>query len=414
MGLTSLIYIFMNDMSPIVLIQRLFSGVDSAALLAIPFFVLAGELMNHGGIARRIVHLINGLVGNIHGGMGIVAIIAVMFFGAISGSAIAAAAAIGGVMYAGLLRSGYSRKFSATLIAAAAPMDNIIPPSIGFVIYGVLARVSIADLYKVGFPTGAIVGLSLIVPTVILAMKRGYMDRAKKIASGEIILEGVPEMDDYSHESKIKMILNALWAFGTPFIIVGGVFAGIFTPTESAVIACAYAVIVSIFIYKDMKFSELPDIFLNAANSTATLMIIMASATLFAYLMVYDGIPQAAFSLINSWTGSNIVLLLMINVIILIAGCFMEAGSIQYIAVPILLPIATAMGIHPIHFGMIICTNLSIGMLTPPFGITLFTAGRIFDVSIQDMSKECLPFLAALIVALMIITYIPQTVMWIL
>lgn len=414
MGITSLIYILMNNMSPIVLIQRLFSGIDSAALLAIPFFLLAGELMSTGGIARRIVNLVKGLVGNIHGGMGIVAIIAVMFFGAISGSAIAAAATIGGVMYAGLLRSGYSKEFSATVIAAAAPMDNIIPPSIGFVIYGVLARVSIADLYKVGFPTGIIIGIALIIPTYIIAKKRGYKERAAKIASGEIILEGVQELNEDKDESRVKSILNSLWALGTPFIIVGGVFAGVFTPTESAVVACVYSVFVGVFVYKDMTIKHLPEVCLKAAKSTSTLMIIMASATLFAYLMVYAGIPQAALGLIQDLNGGKFVILLAMNLLLLFAGCFMEAGSIQYITVPVLLPIAVALGIDPIHFGMIICANLSIGMLTPPFGITLFTSGRVFNASIQAISKECLPFLAALIVALMIITYFPQTVMWVL
>ena len=415
LGVTSLVYIVVYQLSPIILMQRLFSGIDSAALLAIPFFLLAGELMNHGGIAKRIVNLVKGLVGNVHGGLGIVAIISVMFFGAISGSAVAAAAAIGGVMYAGLLRSGYSRRFSATVIAAAAPLDNIIPPSIGFVIYGVLARVSIADLYLVGFPTGVIIGLCLVVPTYIIAKKRGYKDVARQIESGEIVLDGVPELDDYSaKESRMKSIFNSLWALGTPFIIVGGVFAGVFTPTESAVVACVYAILVSIFIYKDLVWADLPKVFLNSARSTATLMIIMSAATLFAYLMVYDGIPKAALAIISNYEGGKIAVLLMMNVLLLLAGCFMEAGSIQYITVPILLPIAMALGIDPIHFGMIICTNLSIGMLTPPFGITLFASGRVFKVSIEEISKEVLPFLGALIIGLMIITYFPQSVMWIL
>lgn len=294
-------------------------------------------------------------------------------------------------------------------------MDNIIPPSIGFVIYGVLARVSIADLYLVGFPTGVIIGLCLVVPTYIIAKKRGYKDVAKQIESGEIVLDGVPELDDYSaNESRMRSIFNSLWALGTPFIIVGGVFAGVFTPTESAVVACVYAILVSIFIYKDLVWADLPKVFLNSARSTATLMIIMSAATLFAYLMVYDGIPKAALAIISNYEGGKIAVLLMMNVLLLLAGCFMEAGSIQYITVPILLPIAMALGIDPIHFGMIICTNLSIGMLTPPFGITLFASGRVFKVSIEEISKEVLPFLGALIIGLMIITYFPQSVMWIL
>jgi C4-dicarboxylate transporter DctM subunit len=414
MGLSSLVYLVLNGINPIAVIQSLFSGIDQAAYLAVPFFILAGDLMNSGGIARRIVNMARRLVGNIHGGMGIVAIIACMFFAAISGSGIATAAAIGGFMYAGMLRSGYSRGFSAVVVAAASPIGIIIPPSIAFIIYAVLARVSIADLYKVGFPAGIIVGLSLMIPTFFIAKKRNYRDRAAKIASGEIILEDVPSLDEGKSVSLFRTVWESLLALGTPFLIVGGVFAGIFTPTESAVVAVVYSIIIGVFVYREMKPKDLIRIFRQSAKGTAGLMIIMASASLFAYVMVLARIPQNVFTVVENFKGGLTALMLIINGIVLVAGMFMESGSIQYIAVPIILPIVMAMGMDPVHFGIVLVVNLAIGMLTPPFGITLFTSAKVFKSSIQDITRESLPFLISLIIALFLITYVPQLVMWIL
>ncbi|WP_409228852.1 TRAP transporter large permease [Gudongella sp. SC589] len=413
MGISALVYMLMDGVNPIVVIQKLFAGIDSTAYLAVPFFILAGELMNRGGIARRIVNLAEKAVGNIHGGMGIVAIISSMFFAAISGSAIATAAAIGGVMYAGMLRSGYSKGFSATIVAASSPIGIIIPPSIAFIIYAVLARVSVADLYKVGFPAGFIVGIALIIPTYFIAKKRKYMDRASDIESGEIVLHGVPELKSKKEISFAKNLIESLWALGTPFIIVGGVFAGIFTPTESAVVAVVYSILVGMFVYKEITIRDLGPIFNGAAKGTAGLMLIMSAASLFAYVMVLARIPQTVFATVQNFEGSFFIIMLMINLILLVAGMFMESGSIQYIAVPVLLPIVMSFGMDPVHFGIILVTNLAIGMLTPPFGVTLFTSAKTFNTSIQEVSIETFPYLAALLVALLFITYVPASVMWI-
>jgi len=413
MGLSSLIYLLSIRVNPIAVIQAMFSGIDQAAYLAVPFFILAGELMNSGGIARRIVNMARRLVGNIHGGMGIVAIIACMFFAAISGSGIATAAAIGGVMYAGLLRSGYSKGFAGIIIGAASPIGIIIPPSIAFIIYAVLAWVSIADLYKVGIPAGIIVGVALIIPTYIIARKRNYMDRAAKIASGEIVLEDVEPLVN-KNIPLLKTIWESLIALGTPVVIVGGVFAGIFTPTESAVVAVVYSIVIGLFVYREIKPKDLIRIFKNSAKSSAGLMIIMASASLFAYVMVLARIPQNVFTVVENFKGGLTGFMLIINGIVLVAGMFMESGSIQYIAVPIILPIVTALGMNPIHFGIVLVVNLAIGMMTPPFGITLFTSVKVFKTSVQDIVKESVPFLAGAILALFLITYVPQLVMWIL
>ncbi len=414
LGLSSLIFSLMGDIKTVVIIQKLFAGIDSTALLAVPFFILAGDLMNRGGIAKRIVNMASSAVGNIHGGMGIVAIIACMFFAAISGSGIATTAAIGGVMYAGMMRAGYSKGFSAAIIASASPIGIIIPPSIAFIIYAVLSKVAVSDLYKVGFPAGFIVGTLLMIPTYLIAKKRNYKERAAKIVSGEIVLSDVPEIREEKKLSGFKYFIDSSWALGTPIIIVGGVFAGAFTPTESAVVAVVYSIIIGIYVYKEMKWSDLPEIFYKSALSTAGIMLIMALAALFAWVMTYAKIPQTILNVSLSVTHSKNLILLVVNVIVLIAGMFMESGAIQYILVPIALPIAIELGVDPVHFGIILATNLAIGMLTPPFGVTLFTGARTFNTSIQDIIKEVMPFLAALIVALMIITFIPQSVMWIL
>lgn len=414
LGLSSLVFIYINDIQHVVVIQKLFAGIDSAALLAVPFFILAGDLMNQGGIAKRIVNMAAAAVGNIHGGLGVVAIISCMFFAAISGSGIATAAAIGGVMMTGMLRAGYSRSFSATIVAAASPIGIIIPPSIAFIIYAVLSKVAVSDLYKVGLPAGLIVGAALIVPTILISKKRGYQAKAEQIAAGEIEIKGLVHEEHGKKLSGLHYFLDSLWALGTPVIIVGGVFAGIFTPTESAVVAVIYSIIIGIFVYKEMKWKDLPRIFLASAISTAGIMVIMAAAALFAWVMVYVKIPQTILDTVLALTNSKYTILLIINVIVLIAGMFMESGSIQYILVPIALPIALTLGIDPVHFGIMLTTNLAIGMLTPPFGITLFTSARVFGTSIQDVTRETLPFLIALLVALAIITFIPQSVMWIL
>jgi C4-dicarboxylate transporter DctM subunit len=271
----------------------------------------------------------------------------------------------------------------------------------------------VADLYKVGFPAGFIVGIALIIPTYFIAKKRKYMDRASDIESGEIVLHGVPELKSKKEISFAKNLIESLWALGTPFIIVGGVFAGIFTPTESAVVAVVYSILVGMFVYKEITIRDLGPIFNGAAKGTAGLMLIMSAASLFAYVMVLARIPQTVFATVQNFEGSFFIIMLMINLILLVAGMFMESGSIQYIAVPVLLPIVMSFGMDPVHFGIILVTNLAIGMLTPPFGVTLFTSAKTFNTSIQEVSIETFPYLAALLVALLFITYVPASVMWI-
>lgn len=405
-GLSSIIFILIQGIEVQIVIQRLFAGVDVTALLAIPFFILAGELMGKGGIASRLVRLANKAVGNITGGLAIVSVIVCMFFAAISGSGVATAAAIGSIMIPGMIAAGYDRPFAASVISTAAPIGVIIPPSISFVHYAVLAGVSIADLYRVGLPAGIIVGLSLIITAYIISKKRGYKGISTSIESASEIAATVD--DKYTRGDLIQV----LWALGTPVIIVGGVFAGVFTPTESAVVAVVYALVVGIFVFKELKVNDLAEIFKNSAISAARIMFIIANATLFSWVMTYEGIPQMIMSGLLSISESKVVLLLLINFILLVAGCFMETGTIILISTPLLLPIIKFLGVDLVHFGIMLTVNTAIGLTTPPFGVCIFTTAHLSNLSVQAISKELLWFILAMIIALFIIVFFPQSVMF--
>jgi len=401
LGFSGLIYILAKGIPPAIVIQNLFAGVDKTALLAIPFFILAGDLMNSGGLAKRLVRLANAFIGNRTGGLAITAIMGCMFFAAVSGSGPATAAAIGSVMIPAMVSNGYDRDFSSTVIASASPMGIIIPPSIAFVVYGTLSGASISDMYKAGIPAGLLMGAVLMAVAFFICKKRGYKGDPSAEFSGS----------DRKKE-KMAAVLDALWALGTPIIIVGGVFGGLFTPTESAVAAVIYALAVGMFIYRGIKVADLPAIFLNSAKSTTSIMLIMSNAAIFAYVLTYEKVPQMALSAMIGLSDNKYLIMLLINLILLFMGCFLEASTIQNITVPIFKPLLLALGVDLVHFGMIMCCNMAIGMLTPPFGICLFTAARTGKSTIQAISRACLPFLAALIFVTLLITFIPQLIMF--
>ena len=395
-GLAALIYIVASGSSTHIITQRLFAGIDSTALMAIPFFILAGDLMNRGGLAKRIVSLANIFVGKAPGGLAIVTIMGCMFFAAISGSGVATAAAMGAIMIPAMVSKGYDRSFATAVVTAGSPIGVIIPPSISFIIYGVLAQCSITDLYKAGIPAGFIMGLALIITAVILCHRRGYHG------------------DDhpFSWAEAWKACRDAGWALGTPAILIGGVFLGVFTPTESAVVAVVYSVIVGLFIYRDLSLKELPWVFLSAGKTAAKIMFVISCATLFVYVITYNRIPQMIMDTFLTISDNKIVILLIINVILLIAGTFMETGAILLITVPLFLPVILKMGIDPVHFGIIITVNTAIGLMTPPFGVCLFTASSVGQVPVQTLARRVMVFLIAQIAALMIITYIPSLIMF--
>lgn len=400
-GASSLLYIIMGGIQQLIAIQKLFAGINAVALLAIPFFVLAGDLMNTGGIAKRLVRLANASIGNMTGGLAVVTILGCMFFAAISGSGVATAAALGAIMIPAMVENGYDRVFASSIVASASPIGVIIPPSISFVVYGVLTGTSIADLYLAGIPAGIIVGLSLIIVSYFICKKRGYKGALQT------------EMSKQAKNKELWLAFkDSIWALGTPIILIGGVFGGIFTPTESAVVAVVYAIIVGLFIYKDMKLKDLPIVILGSAKTAAKIMFIIANASLFAYVLTYEKIPQMVVKGLLGITTNEILLILIINIILLIAGTFMETSAILIIMVPLLMPVLSQIGMDLTHFGIIITVNTAIGLLTPPFGVCLFTSASVGKVPVEVLSKKIMPFLIAMIIALMIITYIPQSVMF--
>ncbi|MDR1318216.1 MAG: TRAP transporter large permease [Treponema sp.] len=395
-GFSSTIYILLSGITPQIIIQRLFTGVNNTALLAIPFFILAGELMNTGGIARRLVNLANMCVGDLHGSLAIVAIMGCMFFAAISGSGVATAAAIGTILLPEMEKNGYDKTFATSVIATASPIGVIIPPSISFIIYGVLTGTSITDLYLAGIPSGIIMGLLLIGYSYIVCKKKGYRGHAQKTSAKE----------------KFAAFKDAIWALGTPLILLGGVFGGIFTPTESAVVAVVYSILVGVFIYREMSFKDILDTFFRSARMAAKIMIIISCATLFAYVLTYERIPQVIVESVSTLTDNKYIILIIVNVILLIAGTFMETGAILIIMVPLLMPLMNKIGIDPVHFGLIATVNTAIGLVTPPFGVCLFTAASVGKIPVEKLSKEVLLPIFVMIIGLIIVTFIPQAIMF--
>ncbi|HLR68265.1 MAG TPA: TRAP transporter large permease [Virgibacillus sp.] len=396
LGLSSILYILVSGTPPTIIIQTLFSGVDVSALMAIPFFILAGDLMLTGGLAQRILDLANAMVGKRTGGLAIVTIIGCMFFAAISGSAIATAAALGSIMIPAMVDKGYDRDFASAVVASASPMGVIIPPSITFIIYGTLANTSVSDLYIVGIPGGIIFGIALTIVAYLVSKKHGYKGSGHPFSIKEFFVS----------------LFRAFWALGTPVILIGGVFSGIFTPTESGVVAVAYAIIIGLFVYRELKFKDLWKIFFQSAKTTSSIMFIIANASLFAYIMAYEQIPQAIVSSFMSISESPIIILLMINIILLLFGAFMDTIAVIVIVVPMFLPVITTLGIDPVLFGLIVVVNTAIGMATPPFGATLFISSSVGNVPFHKVAWRVLAPVGAAIIALFIITYIPEVVMF--
>jgi len=395
-GFSSIVYILLADITPMIVIQRLFTGADVSALMAIPFFILAGNLMLTGGLAQRILDLANSMIGRMTGGLALVTILGCMFFAAISGSAIATAAALGSLMIPAMVNKGYDRGFATAVVSNASPMGVIIPPSISLIIYGSLSGTSISDLYIVGVPAGLIVAASLLIVVYLISKKRGYKgtDQPFKIS-------------DF-----LRALRRSLWALGTPVILLGGVFMGVVTPTESGVVAVIYAILVGMFIYRELKLNQIWSIFLDSARSTAVIMFIVANAALFAYVLAYENIPAAIVTNVMSISENPIMVLLLINVILLFFGAFMDTMAVLVIVVPMFLPVVTAIGVDPVLFGIIVVVNTAIGMATPPFGATLLISSNIGKSSLVTVARESGWMLVALIVALLIITYIPILVMF--
>lgn len=394
LGLVSVFGMVQGATPMIVVIQRLFTGADSTALIAIPLFILAGGLMVQGGISNRIVSFADALIGHFPSGLALVSILACMFFAAITGSAIAATAAIGGIMIPIMREKNYEDTFSAPLIACGGSIGPIIPPSIPLLLYGTMANVSVGKLFIGGFIPGIIMGAGLMLYSYMVGKKRRYVGREKRASREEILKTGK----------------DALLALIMPIIIIGGILSGIFTATESGAIACAYAIIIGGFVYKELKWKNMFSLLVDCAKSTGQVLVVVACASLFTWVITVAQVPQTVSALLSESIHSSVLLLLIINTILLIAGTFIDTTSALVIFTPLFLPLVQAMGIDLIHFGLVMAVNLTIGMCTPPLGVCLFVSGSIAKVSLKDQMRDLVPMLGVLLVVLMIITYIPQTV----
>lgn len=380
-----------GDIHNAIVIQRMFSGSGSFTLLAIPFFVLAGNLMSSGGISKRLVNLCNSLFGHISGGLAMVAIITCAFFAAISGSSAATAAAVGTIIIPEMLKHKYDKDFAGATVASSAELGVIIPPSIGLIQYGVATGTSISDLFMAGFLPGIFICLVLCVVAHFLCKKQGFEPSEKA-----------------TRQEKIQAFKDAILAILMPVIILGGIYSGVFTPTEAAVIAVFYGLIVGVFVYKEIKLSDIPRILTDSAITMSTVLLIMSASTIFGWILTKLQIPQAVAKGFLGISASKYVFLLLVNILLLFIGMFCEAGAAMVILAPLLAPVAQTLGIDLVHFGIIMMANLAIGMMTPPVGVNLYVVCDTAKVKIEGMFPYLVKYFLALVAGVLIITYVPQ------
>ena len=392
LGLSSLVAILLFGKDSLASLSlKLFDTSEHYTLMAIPFFILGGALMSTGGVAKRLVRFAVACVGHIRGGLAISAVLACPFFAAVSGSSPATVVAVGSIMIAGMVSAGYTKEFAAGVMCNAGTLGILMPPSIVMVVYCAVTEQSVGRLFLAGIIPALLLSASLMLAIYI---------RARMI--------NLPAQPKASTKELIDSAKDAIWGFFLLFIIMGGIYGGVFTPTEAAAVAAVYAVLVSLFIYKDITFKNLPHVFIDASKTTVMLMFIIANAILFAHILTTERIPQLITEQITSMGLSPIVFLIIVNLILLVAGNFMEPTAILLILAPIFFPIAVALGIDPIHLGIIMVVNMEIGMITPPVGLNLFVTSGITGMSLLSVVKAAFPWLSVLLVFLVVITYFPK------
>ncbi len=372
--------------------QAFYTSVDSFTLMAIPMFILTGSLMENGGLAKRLVKFIESLVGNFVGGHAIATVVTCSFFGAISGSALATVAAIGSIMVPVMLANGYSKSFSYGLICASGCLGILIPPSLPMVLYSSGTDVSIGALFMGGFGPG-------ILLTVLLCLQARFIAKRAGIKGNGI---------KFSVRNVIKAGRDAIWALVIPVIILGGIYGGFFTPTEAAAVACVYSIFAGTVIYREMKWKELALGLEATVISTASIMLIVATATIFGRVMSLMQIPSLISTTLQAATDSKIIMLLLVNALLLVVGCLMDTTPAIIILAPILLPLVTAYGVNGVHFGLIMALNLAIGLCTPPVGANLYVAAGLGNISVNSVIKAVIPFLITMLITLILVTYVPN------
>ena len=379
-----------GDQSLLSSAQKFFHTMHVYPLLAVPFFILAGAFMTTGGVARRMIDFANALVGHFRGGLAMAALLASAFFAAVSGSAPATVVAVGSVMIGGMIASGYSKGFAAGVICNSGTLGILIPPSLVMVVYGAITETSIGKLFVAGVLPGIVLTVVMMLTLVVIARR-----------------QNMPRQERASLRTVIRTFREALWGLMLVVIILGGIYAGIFTPTEAAAVSAVYAFLIAVFIYKDIGLKDVPGVLLEASRVTVMLMFIIANAFMFAFLLTTEQIPQFASELLVSLGLPVWGFLLLLNLLLLIAGNFMEPTSVVLILTPIVFPIAVDMGIDPIHLGILMIVNMQIGLVTPPVGLNLFVTAGVAKMSLEDTIKASMPWLVVLLAVLMLITFVP-------
>ena len=396
LGLTVLTFLFTMTEVPIESVAlKLFTGIEKFEIMAIPFFILAGNFLTHGGVARRMINFASSMVGHWHGGLALAGVVACALFAAVSGSSPATVVAIGSILLPAMVKQGYPKAFGVGVIGTSGGLGILIPPSIVMVIYAVSTNSSIGKLFIAGIVPGLLLAAVLLGVTWAVAKKRNY-----------------PRMAKASWGQLLAALRESIWGLLLIVVVIGGIYSGIFTATEAAAMSAVYAFIVALFIYKDLTWKQVPKVLLDSANMSAMLLYIITNAVLFSFLLTSENIPQNLADWINHMGLSPWMFLLVVNLLLLLAGNFMEPSSVLLITAPILFPVAMALGIDPIHLGIIMTVNMEIGMITPPVGLNLYVASGIAKMGLTDVTKACAPWILVMIGYLMLITYVPAISLW--
>jgi C4-dicarboxylate transporter DctM subunit len=391
LGLSSIVTLLLfAEQSLVSLAQRFFSALQLPTLLAIPFFVLAGAFLTTGGVAKRMIAFANSLVGHFRGGLAMAALLACALFAAVSGSSPATVAAVGTIMIAGMVRSGYTREFAAGLICNAGTLGILIPPSIVMVVYGAVTETSVGSLFMAGVVPGLVLTAALMLAVAVVARRGGF-----------------PRQPSVGWRAMLRAARDAIWGLLLVVVVLGGIYGGVFTPTEAAAVSAVYAFVIAVFVYRDVRVREVPRVIADAAKVTAMLMFIIANAYLFSFVLLTEQVPQTAGQWITDLGMPPWGFLLTVNLVLLAAGSFMEPTSVVLIFAPILLPIAVGLGIDPVHLGIIMTVNMEIGMVTPPVGLNLFVTAGIAKLPVTGVVRAAAPWLLVLLAVLALVTYVP-------
>ena len=396
LGLTVLTFLFtMTDVPVQAVALKLFTGIEKFEIMAIPFFILAGNFLTHGGVARRMILFATSMVGHWHGGLALAGVLACALFAAVSGSSPATVVAIGSILLPAMVKQGYPKSFGAGVVTTSGALGILIPPSIVMVMYSVSTNTSVGKLFMAGVIPGLMLAVLLGLTTWVLARKKNY-----------------PRMDKASWTERLVAFRRSAWGLLLIVIVMGGIYSGVFTPTEAAAMAAVYAFVIAVFVYKDMGLRQVPKVLRDSAAMSAMLLYIITNAVLFSFLMTSEGIPQAMAGWIMDKGFGVISFLLVVNLLLLLAGNVMEPSSIVLIMAPILFPVAVALGIDPVHFGIIMVVNMEVGMCHPPVGLILYVASSITKMGISELTVAVLPWLLTMLGFLLIVTYVPQISLW--